>query len=174
MVTIHPNPGPPRHVTPKSRAARMERRRESRRTKRIERERVAAEAFAEVEDQLRMKEEAVIVTWNVQGMRLGERTRVKARAVAEVARKESWDVVLLAEVRAKENGVVWMGDEEERVVFVHGERAAVLLRGEALKAWVEGGMLSKVSGRHVLKGVEGCGVNGLIHPAMGGGEGEGD
>ena len=38
LVTIHPNPGPPRHRTPESKAARMERRRDRRKEKRAERE----------------------------------------------------------------------------------------------------------------------------------------
>ena len=37
------------------------------------------------------------------------------RAVAEVARRLEWDVVLLSELRADEKGVVWAGEEKERV-----------------------------------------------------------
>ena len=58
-------------------------------------------------------------------------------------------MVLLSEVRADGEGVVWMGEEEERVVIVHSERAGVMLRGDALKGWCEGGMKKKVSRRQV-------------------------
>ena len=84
-----------------------------------------------------IKDELVIVTWNVQRMSLGERRKRKARAVAEYAKKSGWDVVLLSEVRAEGEGVVWMGEEEERVVIVHSEKAGVLLRGDAVKGWCE-------------------------------------
>ena len=98
---------------------------------------------------VRVKEELVVAAWNVQGMSLGQRGRVKARMVATRAKWHGWDVVLLSEVRADDEGVVWMGEEEERVVFVHGRKAAVLLRGDAMKKWVEGGMIWKVSEQHV-------------------------
>ena len=52
----------------------------------------------------RVKEEVVVVTWNVQGMSMGERGKRKVRAVAEFARKQGWDVVLLSEVRAESCG----------------------------------------------------------------------
>ena len=96
-----------------------------------------------------------MVTWNVQGMSLGQRWKQRARMVADRGRVHAWDAVLLTDVKADKEGVVWMGDEERRVVFVHGEKSAVLLRGEVMKAWVEGGMLKKVSGRHVSVKVKG-------------------
>ena len=83
------------------------------------------------------------------------RGKRKARAVAEFARKEGWDVVLLSELWAERDGVVWMGDDEHRVVFVHSRRAGVLLRGELMKAWIEGGMVKKVDERHVTVKVRG-------------------
>ena len=150
LVTIHPNPGPARHVTPESKAERMERRRGRRAEKRGERE----SRKVEEERRLREKElrEIVVV---VQRMSMGYRSKRKARAVAETARKQGWDVVLLSELCAEREGVVWMGEEEERVVIVHSRKAGVLLRGEMMRAWSEGGMLKKMSERHVSVKVRG-------------------
>ena len=104
LLSVHPNPGPSRHQNPELKAARMERRKERRVTKRAERERVKGER--EEKERERKRKETIVVTWNVQGMSMGERTKRKARAVAEVARKNGWEVVLLSEVRARSSGVV--------------------------------------------------------------------
>ena len=61
----------------------------------------------------------MVVTWNVQRMSLGRRKKRKARAVAEYARRNGWEIVLLTEVWAENSGVDWMGEDEERVVFVY-------------------------------------------------------
>ena len=63
--------------------------------------------------------------------------------------------MLLSEVWAEGEGVVWMGEEEERVAIVFGEKAGVLLRGEILKAWCSEGMQKKISSRHVSIKVKG-------------------
>ena len=60
-----------------------------------------------------------------------------------------WDVVLLSEVWAESSGATWMGDDEERVVVVYSEKVGVMLRGQVLRVWCEGGMIKKVSERHV-------------------------
>ena len=80
---------------------------------------------------------------------MGRRSKRKARAVAEYARKQGWDVVLLTELNAEGEGVVWMGDEDHRVVLVHSKKAGVLLRGDMMKAWIEEGMLQKMDARQL-------------------------
>ena len=67
------------------------------------------------------------------------RWKRKAKSVAQCAADEKWDAVLLSEVRADGEGVVWMGQDEELTAIVHGEKAAIMLRGELLKRWGEGG-----------------------------------
>ena len=62
--------------------------------------------------------------------------------MAEWVRQERLEMVLLTELRADEEGVVWLGEDEERVVLIHGKKAGVMLRGEALEKWVEGGSRS--------------------------------
>ena len=144
LRTVHPNPGP-RDKTEEGKTRRRERRKARRREKRLERAQAKVSEVREI----------VVVAWNVQRMSLVSREKRKARSVAEYARKCGWDVVLLSEVWAEGEGVVWMGEEEERVAIVHGEKAGVLLRGEVLKAWSAEGMRYKISNRHVSVKVRG-------------------
>ena len=111
-------------------------------TGKIERRKARRQEKREERAQAKVSEvrEIVVVAWNVQRMSLVSREKRKARSVAEYARKCGWDVVLLSEVWAEGEGVVWMGEEEERVAIVHSEKAGVLLRGDALKWWCEEGM----------------------------------
>ena len=62
---------------------------------------------------------------------------------------EAGEMVLLTELRADEEGVVWLGEDEERVVLIHGKKAGVMLRGEALEKRVEGGQ-QKWFGKRVV------------------------
>ena len=68
-----------------------------------------------------------------------ETNRRRLRSVAERVRQEGWEMLLLTELRANEEGVVWLREDEKRVVLIHGKKAGVMLRGEALEKWVEGG-----------------------------------
>ena len=102
-------------------------------------------------------------------MSLKSREKTKARSVAEYARVCGWDVVLLSEVLAEGEGEVWMGEEEERVAFVHSERAAVLLRGDVLQAWCEEGMVKKFFKRHVSVKVKGVVLTATYLPVRTGG-----
>ena len=70
-------------------------------------------------------------------MSIGTVNKRKLRSVASFAEKEKWDVVLLSEVRADSNGVVWLGENNNLVAIIHSEKAAVLLRGELLRSWCE-------------------------------------
>ena len=63
----------------------------------------------------------------------------KCGGEGETVKKE---MVLLTELRADEEGVVWLGEDEERVVLIHGRKAGVMLRGEALEKWVKRGSRS--------------------------------
>ena len=121
LVGIHPNPGP---------SERSERRRERRNERRRERR---------VEERSVRRMEGVIVTWNVQRMSLRENNRARLRRVCDRIIREGWEIVLLTELGAEENGVVWLGEEGEECVIVHARKAGVLLRGRALQMWVEEG-----------------------------------
>ena len=136
LVGIETNPGPSaRNIR------RSERRRMRRRVHRLLRN---ARRGVDVNDRGRENvngrvKERVIVTWNVQSMSMNENNRSKLRRVCERAGREGWEVVLLSEVKAVEDGVVWLGEGENRVAIVHSRRAGVLLRGGALNAWVREG-----------------------------------
>ena len=126
VVTIHPNPGPCRHRTPEVEAARRERRKARRVGK--------TEQGTREQSRVKEKREVFVVTWNVQRMSMGERSKRKTQAMAQFATKNGWDAVLLAGLWAEGSGVMWMGEEEQRVVFVHSEKAGVILRRELMKA----------------------------------------
>ena len=90
-----------------------------------------------------------IVTWNVQRMSIGTINKRKLRSVASFAEKNKWDLVLLLEVRAESNGVVWLGENNNLVAVIHSEKAAVLLRGELLRSWCESGQIKEYKERCV-------------------------
>ena len=48
-------------------------------------------------------------------------------------------MVLSTELKANEEGVVWLVENEERLVLLHEINAGVMLRREALENWLEGG-----------------------------------
>ena len=92
--------------------------------------------------------------------------------MAERVRQEKWEMVQLTELRADEDGVVWLGEGEERVVLIHGKKAGVMLRGEALEKWVEGGGASEVVWGEGSSGGGGGIETGVSIPAkLGGGWG---
>ena len=125
LRTIHPNPGPhKRDKTEEGKRRRRERRMERRREKRAAKQE---------------KDHLTIVAWNVQRMSLGTFNKRKAKAVAEQAKKEKWDGVLLSELRSEGNGVEWLGGDDDLVAIIHSQRAGVLLRGDLLKKWCEEG-----------------------------------
>jgi hypothetical protein len=110
---------------------RSERRREWRSSKRNEMRGVNARVDGD--------EECVIVTWNVQRLSMREHNRRRLRRVCERVVKEKWEIVLLTELSADESGVVWLGEHEEECAIVHAKKSGVLLRGGALRRWIEEG-----------------------------------
>ena len=123
LQTIHPNPGPRNE---EGRRRRTERRKKKRVEKRLKKQEAKEKSI-------------LVVTWNVQRMSLGTRNKRKAKSVAELAKKENWDIVLLSEVRAERNGVVWIGEGEDLTAIVFCKRAGILIRGHMVRKWGEGG-----------------------------------
>ena len=76
-------------------------------------------------------------------------------------------MVLLTDLRADEEGVVWLGEDEERVVLIHGKKAGVMLRGEALEKWVEGGQQKWFGKRVVAVVVGGLRLVSVYQPSWG-------
>ena len=109
------------------------------------------------------------VTWNVRRLIVRETNRRRLRSVAERVRQERWEMVLLTELRADEEGVVCLGEDEESVVLIHGKKAGVMLRGEALEKWVEGGQQKWFGERVVAVVVGGFRLVSVYQPSWGGG-----
>ena len=109
----------------------------------------------------------LVVTWNVRRLSVRETNRRRLRSLAERVRQEKWEMVLLTELRADEEGVVWLGEHEERVVLIHGKKAGVMLRGEALEKWVEGGQQKWFGERVVAVVVGGLRLVSVYQPSWG-------
>ena len=150
LRTIHPNPGPnKRDKTEEGKRRRRERRKERRKEKRLAN---------------RQKKHLTIVTWNVQRMSMGTYNKRKARAVAEQARKEDWDAVLLSEIRSDRNGVEWLGGDDDLAVIIFSQRAGVLLRGDLQRKWCEEGQKKIQSERSVSVKMDGTVLTATYQP----------
>ena len=84
-----------------------------------------------------------VATWNVQGMSLGTFNRRKLRAVVDFSRKQGWELVMLTEVRARREGTIWLGEGENLTAVTYSEKAAILMRGRALRSWNDKGQPTK-------------------------------
>jgi len=140
LETVHPNPGPGvrRGVRGRGEENRR-RRREGRHRRRRERRQGRV---GEGEERVRGgggRGECNIVTWNVQRMSLRENNRGRLRRVVEYCERSGWEIVCLTELKTEDVGVVWLGEEETQVAVVHSKRSGVLLRGVALRRWIEEG-----------------------------------
>ena len=136
-TSVHPNPGP---GVRRGRRGGGDDNRRRRREGRYERRRERARGRRQRPSGMNVGvNECVIVTWNVQGMSVRENNRARMRRVVDKVVREGWEVVCLTEITAESDGVVWLGEEECRVVLVHGKRCGVLLRGGAMEKWVEEG-----------------------------------
>jgi len=95
-----------------------------------------------------------VVTWNLQGMSVRENNRDRLRRAIDRMERMSWEIVCVTELRAEAHGVVWMGEEESKVVLVHGMKSGVVLRSGALANWIECGqrkwMYERVAAVHVF------------------------
>ena len=87
----------------------------------------------------RVKHERKVVTWNLQNVSMREENRRRLRRVCERIEKEGWEIVLVQEISAVGNGVVWLGEGENRIAVIHSLRAGVILRGSSLARWIREG-----------------------------------
>ena len=137
VTSVHPNPGPSRRgrrsTRETSRRERNVRRGERRRTRRVE---LARERRRRVVNSRGGRGVGGdVVTWNVQGMSVRGNNRDRMRRIVDRIIREGWEIVCLTEISAEREGLIWLGEDEFRVVFVHGMKSGVLLRGEALESW---------------------------------------
>ena len=82
-----------------------------------------------------------------------EHNRDRLRRIQDEIGRQGWEIVLMTEIRADEKGVVWLGGDEERVAVIHSERAAIVLRGQALEEWIGEGRDGSFGGDEVGIGV---------------------
>ena len=80
-----------------------------------------------------------LATWNVQRMSLNFGNRRKLRYVLEYVLREKLDIVLLTEIAARSDGVQWHGHGDSKVVIIHSQKAAILLRGVWADHWILSG-----------------------------------
>ena len=135
-TSVHPNPGPGVRRGRRGGDDNRRRRREGRYERRRERARGRRQRPSGMNVGVN---ECVIVTWNVQGMSIRENNRARMRRVVDKVVREGWEVVCLTEITAESDGVVCLGEEECRVVLLHGKRCGFLLRVGAMEKWVEEG-----------------------------------
>ena len=141
LETIHPNPGPGRDKSELAKMLRRQRRYVNRKQKRKERR----QRKKKPEERLNLE----LVAWNVQEMSVGTRNKRKLRLLADHVEKRKFDAVFLAEIKAESEGIVWLGEEENQMAVIHSKRAGILLRGDMLRKWREGGKKMKRSDRTV-------------------------
>ena len=137
LETVEKNPGRRRGgrgKTAENRRARRERRYGRRRERREAMERLGglAGGGSVVRGAVMALMLMTVVTWNLQRVSLREQNRGRLRRVAEWVEQRGWKVVLVTELFEEGEGVIWMGENEHRTTLVHGRKAGVLLRGEAL------------------------------------------
>ena len=105
LVGIPPHPGPTRRGV-RSMGEGRRRRNGARRERRRRGERLGVETGVGI---LGLMALLLVVTWNVRRLSVRETNRRRLRSVAERVRQERWEMVLLTELRADEEGVVWVG-----------------------------------------------------------------
>ena len=160
LVGIHPHPGPTRRGVrnrEEGRGRRNEARRERRRRGGRRGERLGVGTGVGI---LGLMALLLVVTWNVRRLSVRETNRRRLRSVAERVRQERWEMVLLTELRADEEGVVWLGEDEERVVQIQGEKGGSDVKGRSAR---------KVGGRgaaEVVWGEDTSGGGGRIETGV--------
>lgn len=145
LQTVHPNPGPRRAGR---RGGRSEEEREARRSRRYEKRKVRRKEKEKVgKTKKERRGEFVVTTWNVQRMTLRENNRRRLRRVLDYIERRNWQIVLLSEIKADSNGILWLGEEERLIAVVHSKKTAICLRGGLLKEWISEGKKRSYSER---------------------------
>ena len=103
--------GKKRRPTEKTKRARRERRKAKRQEKRKEARRLT--------NPTRPKINIKVTTWNLQGIAMHGRKRNRLRCVTVYAHQERWEIVLISELRAKFQGVIWLREENTQTAIIH-------------------------------------------------------
>ena len=125
LEDIHPNPGPRRGMTrvktPEAKKARRERRYEKRKQKKPP------------PPKTKPFKKTRIVTWNLQGISMRDRNRATLRRTVDYIRKLKWDITLISETRADQEGVISLGEGTDKTVVIPSKECCIILRGTALQ-----------------------------------------
>ena len=133
LITIHPNPGP-RDKSEEALKLRCKNRYKKRQEKRSLRQKQDVKKKEGKKDDI-----LKIVSWNVQRMGLGRFNKRKARAVTTIVNRNGWDIIMLSEVNAENDGVEYFGSGENLTAVIHSKRAGIMLRGKSLQRWIDEG-----------------------------------
>ena len=125
-----------RGIGPERRRVRTARRHERRKERKREKDARNVRVEGNVRNE---KNEWKIVTWNVQKVSMREERNRRLRRICERIEREGWEVVLIQEVTAVGNGIIWLGEGENRVAVIHSVHAGIILRGKSLDRWIREG-----------------------------------
>ena len=78
-------------------------------------------------------------TWNIQGARVSFPRRNRFAEILRCINKSNAEVVLLSELREKEEGMKWIKAKDMFGVLIHGKRSRIILRDEWALDWRDQG-----------------------------------
>ena len=115
-----------------------------------------------------------IITWNLQGISMRETNRRRLRNVIGYIRQQRWQVTLITELRAENEGTIWMGEEDEEVAIIHSKRSGIILMGELLRCWIKEGKKMTLEQRVTTIIVSGMRIISVYQPIWKTNQGEMD
>lgn len=104
------------------------------------------------------------MAWNVCRMTLDTDTRMNE--LIATAEQYDWGVILVADVRADTTGIMEYGENENRWVFVHSQRAGILMCDEWANQWEMHGKIWHGKGRVVWIDVPATRLTAVYHPLL--------
>ena len=108
-----------------------------------------------------------VATWNVQRLSMTVNNRERLRRVVAKIEEEGWELVLLSEILEERGGVIWLGDEENRVIIVPSEKSAIVMRGDIAEKWIEEGQKCWRGRRMAAVSVGGMRAVAIYQPVWG-------
>ena len=75
--------------------------------------------------------------------------------------------MLVSELRADQEGVIWLGEDREQIAVVHGRKAGIILRGEALEEWKREGQKKWLGERVATVTLQGLRLVAAYQPIWG-------
>ena len=145
------------HKSREWRDDRRERRKEKRKQKRIM-----------TEDE---PGEIRIVTWNVQRASTRDHNRRRLRRIVDYISGKKWEIVLISELKADREGIIWMGDADDPMALIHSQKAGILLSGESLTKWTQQGQQKWYSERTTAVKIDNMRLIAVYQPVWTGGQG---